>query len=156
MDQAVVEEGEHVPTLWVRHATPSAGLARRSISEALRVAGADEADCLDAALIASELVGNAVRHAPPLPSGHLSVEWVLTTDTYTIAVTDGGAIHELTVSDASVWDTSGRGLAIVAAVTEDWGVRNDDGRTTVWARGRLSTPVTPPASSPPSALYATG
>ena len=100
-------------------------------------------DAFDAALIASELVANAVRHATPLPSGHLAVEWVLDSASYTISVTDGGSSTDVTVRAAAADDVSGRGLMIVAALAEDWGVSSTTSErgaetTTVWARGRFS------------------
>jgi serine/threonine-protein kinase RsbW len=125
-----------VPTLWVRHAPASASIVRRSVSAALQEAGVCESDASDAALIASELVANAVRHAPALPSGHLVVDWSLTSESYTIAITDGGAVDKLSIPETSAWDTSGRGLSIVAAVSDAWGVTQGEGSTTVWARGK--------------------
>jgi anti-sigma regulatory factor (Ser/Thr protein kinase) len=110
---------------------------RKSVSAVLVQAGADESVAFDASLIASELVGNAVRHAPALPSGHLVVNWDLTGTAYTISVTDGGGIRELSLPTSTVWDTSGRGLSIVAAIADSWGVTPGEGSTTVWARGSL-------------------
>lgn len=78
-------------TLWVRHASSSAAIARRRVLAACADAGLTGEQALDAALIASELVGNAVRHAAPLPSGQLAVSWLLDSDGYQISVTDGGA-----------------------------------------------------------------
>ncbi|HEX2905178.1 MAG TPA: ATP-binding protein [Jatrophihabitans sp.] len=126
-------------TLWVRHAPSSAAVARRSVSAAFERAGLSAEQAFDAALIASELVGNAVRHGSPLPSGQLAVEWTLAADGYTISVTDGGSTgSEIVPREADSLDPSGRGLMIVAALSQDWGVASGDGRTTVWARGALS------------------
>lgn len=111
-------------------------MVRHSVSEAMRAGGLSDTEAFDAALIASELVGNAVRHAPALPSGHLMIEWALDGQGYTISVTDGGGLHSLEVLPTRVGETSGRGLAIVAAVADSWGVTPGDGRTTVWAHGQ--------------------
>ena len=126
-------------TLLVRHTPASAALARRSVQSALLDSGASDDDAFDAALIASELVGNAVRHAAPLPSGHLAVEWLVERDGYRISVTDGGGQGRVSSRAAGAHETSGRGLAIVAALAQDWGVTSNAGspHTTVWARGRL-------------------
>lgn len=126
-------------TLLVRHTSASAALARRSVHTALLDSGAGDEEAFDAALIAGELVGNAVRHAAPLPSGHLSVEWLIERDGYRISVTDGGSQQRVSTRSAGAHETSGRGLAIVAALAQDWGVTSNAGspHTTVWARGRL-------------------
>jgi len=128
-----------VATLWLRHAPSSAAVARRSVAAAFQKAGLTSDQAYDAALIASELVGNAVRHGLPLPSGHLAVEWTLGAEGYyTISVTDGGtSAEQITPQAADTLDVSGRGLMIVAALCQDWGVARADGSTTVWARGEL-------------------
>lgn len=150
-------------TLWVRHASSSAAIARRQVLAAFDDAGVTGEHALDAALIASELVGNAVRHAAPLPSGKLAVSWVLDSDGYQISVTDGGspandsaangsAANGSPVSDtaagdepagisvrhAGPQDTTGRGLRIVAELCDIWGVADEAGATTVWARAAIS------------------
>jgi anti-sigma regulatory factor (Ser/Thr protein kinase) len=126
-------------TLLVRHTPASAALVRRSVQAALLDSGAGEEEAFDAALIASELIGNAVRHAAPLPSGHLAVEWLIERGGYRISVTDGGSQQRVSTRSAGSHETSGRGLAIVAALAQDWGVTSNAGspHTTVWARGRL-------------------
>ena len=125
-------------TLWVRHAPSSAAVARRSVSAAFQKAGLSSDQAFDAALIASELVGNAVRHGSPLPSGHLAVEWAFADEGYTISVTNGGTVGQtIAAREVDCLDISGRGLMIVAALSRDWGVANADGCTTVWARGEL-------------------
>lgn len=125
-------------TLWLRHAPASAAVARRSVAAAFQKAGMSADQAYDAALIASELVGNAVRHGSPLPSGHLAVEWTLSGEDYTISVTDGGtSATEIRPREADNLDVGGRGLMIIAALCQDWGVARTPGSTTVWARGAL-------------------
>jgi anti-sigma regulatory factor (Ser/Thr protein kinase) len=119
---------------------------RRSVAAVLKQAGASESAALDASLIASELIGNAVRHAPALPSGQLLVAWELSGSDYTVSVTDGGDTHELAVQKTSAWDTSGRGLGIIAAIADDWGVTPGAGTTTVWAKGSLTSGPVPALS----------
>ena len=123
-------------TLWVRHLASSAAEARHTVRNAFSQAGLDDETASDAALIASELVTNAVRHAQPLPSGHLAVEWTFGPDGYRIAVTDGGGGSTIAPRQAGHDDPSGRGLQIVASLSDDWGVIANPTGTTVWARGR--------------------
>ncbi|HEX8096084.1 ATP-binding protein [Jatrophihabitans sp.] len=132
-------------TLWVRHAPSSAAVARRGVLAAFDAAGLTTEQALDAALIASELVGNAVRHAAPLPSGQLAVSWSVDSDGYQISVTDGGVPGTtrpaIAARHAGCQDADGRGLRIVAELCDDWGVAARAGATTVWAR--TSTPAEP-------------
>jgi anti-sigma regulatory factor (Ser/Thr protein kinase) len=129
-----------VSTLWVRHAFSSAAIARHLVLAAFGDAGLTGEHAHDAALIASELVGNAVRHGAPLPSGQLTVSWSLDADGYQISVTDGGAVESaaagISARQAGGQDTEGRGLRIVAELADTWGVAAEDGATTVWARAR--------------------
>jgi anti-sigma regulatory factor (Ser/Thr protein kinase) len=127
-----------VGTVWVRHAPASAAIVRRAVSDALHRAGASDSNAFDGALIASELVSNAVRHAPALPSGQLRVTWSLDEDSYTISVTDGGGLDHLSLPTPALRETSGRGLRIVAALAADWGVIPGTATATVWARGLLT------------------
>lgn len=120
---------------------------------------ADELDTLvepdrldDAIAIAGELIGNAVRHAAPLPGDVIRVAWRLVADgTLEIRVTDGGAHSDprpdphsgphsappepagprLRVAGPESID--GRGLTIVAALATGWGVQSDGLGQCVWA-----------------------
>jgi anti-sigma regulatory factor (Ser/Thr protein kinase) len=103
---------------------------------------ADELDALiapgrleDAVAIAAELVGNAVRHASPLPGDVIRVAWrLMPDDTLEIRVTDGGspaADPQLRVAAPDALD--GRGLTIVAALSKGWGVERDGLGQCVWA-----------------------
>lgn len=124
--------------LWVRHAPESAAVARRTVMAALSQAGIDPNEVLDGALIASELVSNAVRHAEPLPSGHILIGWHLAGNRYTLSVTDGGPATDTAAIAPAARDTTattGRGLSIVAEIADAWGVSHGlDGSATVWAR----------------------
>ena len=90
----------------------------------------------DATLVVSELVGNAVRYAAPLPGGVLEVSWAVDPDRVRLRVSDGGGPSVPLRHDAGPEDVRGRGLAIVAALARDWGVElsaNGAGPTsTVW------------------------
>jgi two-component sensor histidine kinase len=111
--------------------------------------GSDQA--FDAALIASELVGNAVRHGRPLPSGEILIEWQLSAEGYYLAVTDGGSSPAVAPQEADAQDVNGRGLMIVAALSQEWGVIHNGTSTTVWAQVRLA-----PAAGPTPTLQSTG
>lgn len=126
-------------TLWVEHTPAGAALARRSVLTAFGDAGLAGEPAHDAALIASELVGNAVRHATPLRSGRLALRWTVEPDGYSISVTDGGRPSEpgsagISARQAGSRDVGGRGLRIVAELADSWGVAAEQGGTTVWAR----------------------
>jgi anti-sigma regulatory factor (Ser/Thr protein kinase) len=120
----------------VRHAPASAGEVRRQLDAELSGAGVPEAVIGDAALVLSELVGNAVRYARPLAGGVLEVTWTVGPDCIRLQVSDGGGPSVPARTDAGPADVRGRGLTIVAAVASDWGVevhRNGAGPvSTVW------------------------
>ncbi|MER5901838.1 ATP-binding protein [Streptomyces mirabilis] len=92
-------------------------------------------ECLDNAVLATdELFANAVRHGSPGPR-----------DTITVTLEHIGHELRVTVADRSSAlprprdpggaEESGRGLAIVAALTDDWGIAPADPGTTgkkVW------------------------
>lgn len=121
----------------VPHHPRGAGLARsRLAAEIGRVVRPEL--LADVVSVAAELVGNAVRHATPLPGGVIRVAWLvrLTADTQTveIRVTDGGAGTEPRMRRPDSDSTDGRGLSIVAALAEHWGFEPDGLGQSVWAR----------------------
>jgi len=128
-------------TLLLRHAPGSAAVARHRVLAAFGAAGLAGEPAQDAALIVGELVGNAVRHAEPLPDGRVAVRWSVDRHGYSVSVTDGGASTPATgliaARSAGSRDPSGRGLQLVAALADSWGVSAEDGATTVWARTRM-------------------
>lgn len=103
---------------------PSASAARRFVAEAVNAIGmpADEA-----LLLASELVTNVVLHART----DFVVRMAVTEDAIRVAVMDENTRLPTRV-EAPVDATSGRGLSIVDAVAQRWGVEAHPGGKTVW------------------------
>jgi anti-sigma regulatory factor (Ser/Thr protein kinase) len=127
----------------VPHSPISAALARQRLCTLLSAQSIDPDLVDDVALVVSELVGNAVRHATGLPSGGLHVDWEIRPGVVEVAVTDGGGFSDPEARDPGVEAQSGRGLAIVDALAADWGVRRQGSVTTVWAalqQGSSSSP----------------
>ncbi|HZN75818.1 MAG TPA: ATP-binding protein [Micromonosporaceae bacterium] len=92
----------------------------------------------DAIAVVAELVGNAVRHAAPLPGGVIRVAWRLRRnrrdgDQVEVRVTDGGASKPPRVRVVGPEAVDGRGLAIVSALADRWGVDRDGMGQSVWA-----------------------
>jgi anti-sigma regulatory factor (Ser/Thr protein kinase) len=126
-----------VGTLAVRHDPSSAAVVRRSVADDLAGSGIEEDSIDDVVLVASELVGNAVTHAAASFDSSLAVSWDVEPDAVVIRVLDGSP--ELPKQRATKDDEKGgRGLAIVAALAADWGVRCNDRGKQVWARVAIS------------------
>jgi anti-sigma regulatory factor (Ser/Thr protein kinase) len=117
----------------VPHHARGARLARHRLVVALT----DEVKAeqvADAAAVAAELIGNAVRHAAPLPGGVIRVAWrIFSTSMVEIRVTDGGSAAAPQVREAEPEAIDGRGLTIVAALATRWGFERDGLGQTVWA-----------------------
>jgi len=92
----------------------------------------------DVIAVVGELVGNAIRHARPLPGDVVRVAWKLRAGArqlIEIRVTDGGGDPELPRERVVGPDAvDGRGLAIVAALADRWGVERDGLGQSVWAQ----------------------
>ena len=117
----------------VPHHPRGAHVARHRLADELEsLVGADR--LADAAAIAAELVGNAVRHAAPLPGDVIRVAWrLLASGDLEIRVTDGGSPAGPEVRVVGPDAIDGRGLTIVAALAERWGVERDGLGQCVWA-----------------------
>ncbi|MEU2432022.1 ATP-binding protein [Streptomyces sp. NPDC007861] len=117
---------------------PRIGQVRRIISALLRYWHLDP--LIDhAALGVTELLTNVHRHAEPDKLCTVEIELLL--DRLTVSVHD----HDPrlpSVADAGPLETTGRGLALIAAVSESWGVlpKGEDGKV-VWFTLPASVPV---------------
>ncbi|MFE1250714.1 ATP-binding protein [Streptomyces sp. NPDC058735] len=114
------------------------GQVRRIVSAQLRYWHLDA--LIDrASLGVTELLSNVHRHAQPDKT--CTVEMELLLDRLTVSVRDADPRMPV-VDDAEPLATCGRGLAMVAAMSESWGVRQDgESGKVVW----FTLPATAPA-----------
>jgi len=110
-----------------------------------KVIGDDEgADLVE--MVASELVGNAIRHSDSGgPGGEFTLHLATFVNRWHVRVDDAGGASEPRVCEAPTIENAkdldrygdeieaGRGLAIVAAVSAKWGVLGDSNARAVWA-----------------------
>lgn len=123
------EEGDQVATLRLEGDGASAREARRFVAETLATWGWRDREG-DVTLVASELVTNALLHAPGTPpvlvlrgrSGALRVE-----------VVDGSSTIPLTRPPESGTGMTGRGLHLVDGVADAWGATVLDVGKATWA-----------------------
>ncbi|GGZ09973.1 ATP-binding protein [Streptomyces olivaceoviridis] len=134
---------QEVPTsssMAVPHGPAGVGKARHRMRAQLRSGGVSESIIDDAVLILSELLSNACKHGRPLgdtPAGDGDVRAAWRVDArgrLVVEVTDGGGPTRPAPATPSVTAHGGRGLNIITALADDWGVRDDiRGEVTVWA-----------------------
>ncbi|GAA0352179.1 ATP-binding protein [Streptomyces blastmyceticus] len=138
---------QEVPTssiMAVPHGPTGVGQARHRMREDLRISGVPDSVIDDAVLILSELLSNAYRHGRPLSpengdrdgekDGGIRAAWrVDMHGRLTVEVTDGGGPTRPIPATPSVTARGGRGLNIISALSQDWGVRDACGEVTVWA-----------------------
>lgn len=106
--------------------------ARLALVSSLRDLGVDPVVVGEAEIVISELVGNAVRHARPLPDGMIKVNWTVRAGVVEVEVSDGGGPTTPRPAPRSVLAAAGRGLRIVRGYAHEWGVHEDRGGRTVW------------------------
>ncbi|QOV41795.1 ATP-binding protein [Streptomyces chromofuscus] len=136
----VVAQG--VPTsssMAVPHGPAGVGKARHRMRDQLRRGGVAESVIDDAVLVLSELLSNACKHGRPLGNalagdGDVRAAWRLDPGgRLVVEVTDGGGPTRPAPATPSVTAHGGRGLNIITALADDWGVRDDtQGEVTVW------------------------
>lgn len=120
--------------LTLPHEVSAVGTARSALDRYLQGHAVETERRHDARLVLSELISNAIRHAPPLPSGELQVRWGLDAEHIYLEVTDGrGQTEPQQVTASHPESIGGRGLAIVTVLTTSWGVRLDESARTVHA-----------------------
>jgi anti-sigma regulatory factor (Ser/Thr protein kinase) len=102
--------------------------ARQTVTTTLTAWGLPDGQWVhDAVLIADELVANAVRHG----GGCLVLQILADRDQVSIAVVDGSAVvPRRRAPDGD----GGRGLGIIEALSQAWGVQDHHGGKRVWVR----------------------
>jgi anti-sigma regulatory factor (Ser/Thr protein kinase) len=103
----------------------AAGLARTKLAEWFG-AEVDGGLLHRAQLLVSELVTNAYVHG----QGSIELRAALDGDRLLVEVIDEGSGFERTVDERSLESVGGRGLAIVGALSNRWGIH--EGTTHVW------------------------
>ncbi|MFJ9830497.1 SpoIIE family protein phosphatase [Streptomyces sp. NPDC101169] len=106
--------------------------ARKHASDQLSAWGLEEA-AFTTELVVSELVTNAIRHGrPPIRLRLIHQDPTLICEVYDAS---GSTPH---MRRARIYDEGGRGLLLVAQLSERWGTRHDRVGKTVWAEQSLS------------------
>lgn len=113
-------------TLRLEHGIRAPGHARRWIIQRCHEWQCDAlADA--AALMVTELVTNVFLHARTDCLVHAAFDRPI----LTVTVTDGDN-QELSAQPPSITAEQGRGLAIVAALADTWGIQHSDGAKSIW------------------------
>jgi anti-sigma regulatory factor (Ser/Thr protein kinase) len=105
----------------------SLGFVRRAVAGLADLYGEPTID--DLALILSELVTNAIRHAS---SEFIEIVIDFGADTIRGAVSDSGVGFTIVGDDYTPRLNGGYGLHIVARLARRWGVESGGARTEVW------------------------
>jgi anti-sigma regulatory factor (Ser/Thr protein kinase) len=133
---------EHAWSMLVPHHASGARQARQRLADHLH-GHIPPTLVADAVAVAAELLGNAVRHAAPLPGGVIRLACRMGTalqDAYVeLRVSDGGSPMVPIERSADPDSVDGRGLAIVAALARSWGVDHEEHGQCVWAELRCAT-----------------
>ncbi|MFJ8193476.1 SpoIIE family protein phosphatase [Streptomyces sp. NPDC096094] len=116
---------------WDVHPDPShVAATRRSVTEQLTEWGLDEAAFVTE-LVVSELVTNAIRYGEP------PIQLRLIRDSALICEVSDGSATSPHLRRAHAYDEGGRGLLLVAQLTERWGSRQTGTGKTIWAEQPL-------------------
>jgi anti-sigma regulatory factor (Ser/Thr protein kinase) len=128
----------------VPHATDSAALVRHRIGDDLAHRGVSAESIDEVVLVASELIGNAVRHTAAIDAAGLGVEWTLDGGGVTVLVDDPSSTPPIP-RHPDPTQPNGRGLRIVDALCDDWGAQRLGTGKRVWAHVQVHRDV--PATS---------
>jgi anti-sigma regulatory factor (Ser/Thr protein kinase) len=107
---------------------PSVPVSRHVVLELLRAWDVPH-DREDAALLVTELVSNVVDHVHGQTT--LTLELTVSDDWLRIAVVDGSAVRPV-VQELSLDRPRGRGMRMVQAIADRWGVEEHRGGKRVW------------------------
>src|SRR5699024_7032271 len=146
-DRTAPDDGERPPkverSVTLPYVPSSVTGARKLLQDELAGLGLGGERLDAAALVLSELVSNALRHATPLPAPQedsVGVSWRAefgpapgASGWVELSVRDGGSSTMPRVARPSVSGLGGRGLGIVQALAGHWGTEMDADTTTVWA-----------------------
>jgi anti-sigma regulatory factor (Ser/Thr protein kinase) len=135
----------------VPHHPRGAGLARRRLAG--EVSDLLPAEMLaDAIAVVAELVGNAIRHARGLDGDVVRVAWSMRSaggrQVVEVRVTDGGGPDVPQRRLRDVTSPDGRGIAIIEALSDAWGVERDGFGQCVWAEIARAVTVPELGSAP--------
>lgn len=108
----------------------SIAFVRRGVCAMADIYGDATAD--DVALVVTELVTNAIRHAAVSNGDSIDVSLDLTPQGVRGSVRDPGSGFRPDPSGPAPRDDGGFGLLIVDRLARDWGVESAPGRTEVW------------------------
>jgi two-component sensor histidine kinase len=119
-------------------APSSAPLSRRYVTDVLQHWQVGEDALETAALLVTELVSNATRHS----DAAIELRLALLEGRLRVSVFDDS--HRLPqVADASLDETSGRGLQLVDMLASAWGVETEDRGKAVWFELAVAPAVAP-------------
>jgi anti-sigma regulatory factor (Ser/Thr protein kinase) len=120
-------------TLRLPFSATSVGVARHRLKDWMQQVGLDREQMEDARVVVSELVGNSVRHARPLPDGCIIVTWALEPRGIRLSVTDGGGATRPRRLHAPSSALAGRGMAIVDTLAVGWWSETTRSKSTLHA-----------------------
>jgi serine/threonine-protein kinase RsbW len=120
--ESAVPGSRRVRTLRLPFSPTAVPQARSQVVAHLTDLGVDRHVVDEAESVVAELVGNAVRHASPLPDGTVRLRWQTRDGVVEIEVTDGGGTTRPMPRRPSWYAVSGRGLRIVRSLAHEWGV----------------------------------
>jgi anti-sigma regulatory factor (Ser/Thr protein kinase) len=129
---AVYREGRRIERFFAQRDFLAPSAARGALSE---LDWLDTRTRHDLAMAISELVANAVRHAPIVTGGQVRLVVESSAHGVRVEVHDPGNGFDPTLDPPGL---GGRGLAIVAAVAKSWGIEAID-HTLVWCQLASST-----------------
>jgi anti-sigma regulatory factor (Ser/Thr protein kinase) len=110
----------------------SAGRARRMMAGDLGHQAPSET-LMDAELVLTELLTNALRHGQPSVDHEVEVGWCLLVGCVRVCVGDAGTTTEIAWDHAHPDSEGGRGMAIIDALCQTWNLELGEGSTRVVA-----------------------